>query len=312
MAKQILITDTMFIFPEHEEKLKKAGFEIQRLNGPNITEEELVAAIKGKSGYILGGDEKITNKVIDSADKLEAIVFTGADWRNFITAHELATSKGIKIANAPGANTDAVAEYTLALMLSMTRDLFELGKTGSKTFETTNSIFSSSVGIVGLGHIGQKLVEMLKGIGVKDIYYYSFNRKPELESGLGIKYLSFDELLSTCDIISLHTSKETGEGYFGKGQLGKMKNDSLLIDASFNTAINRDDLYNELKNGRIRAALDHAVDERFKELPLSIFFNSNAHTAYNTKQANGLVSDMVTQSIINILNNGMDQYVDNR
>ena len=272
----------------------------------------MVAAIKGKSGYILGGDEKITNKVIDSADKLEAIVFTGADWRNFITAHELATSKGIKIANAPGANTDAVAEYTLALMLSMTRDLFELGKTGSKTFETTNSIFSSSVGIVGLGHIGQKLVEMLKGIGVKDIYYYSFNRKPELESGLGIKYLSFDELLSTCDIISLHTSKETGEGYFGKGQLGKMKNDSLLIDASFNTAINRDDLYNELKNGRIRAALDHAVDERFKELPLSIFFNSNAHTAYNTKQANGLVSDMVTQSIINILNNGMDQYVDNR
>ncbi len=57
--KSILITDSQFILPEHEEKLSEAGFEIERLNKPQATEEELIEALKGKDGYVLGGIETL-------------------------------------------------------------------------------------------------------------------------------------------------------------------------------------------------------------------------------------------------------------
>lgn len=88
MKGKILITDNLFIFSEHEEQLKNTGYEIERLNKPQATEEELTEAIKGKVGYILGGIEKVTDKVIDAAEQLKVIVFTGSDWRQFIPAHQ--------------------------------------------------------------------------------------------------------------------------------------------------------------------------------------------------------------------------------
>src|SRR4051812_30727160 len=123
MAKKILITDSLFIFKQHEERLKAAGYEIERLDKPMATEEELIAAIKGKTGYILGGIEKVTDKVIAAADQLNAIVFTGSDWKAFITGYQSATDKHISIANTPGANSYAVGEYAITLMFAMIRNI---------------------------------------------------------------------------------------------------------------------------------------------------------------------------------------------
>ena len=97
---KILITDSLFISLEHEQKLRDAGFEIERLDKPEATEAELIEAIKGKDGYILGGIEELTDKIIDSANNLKAIVFTGIGYKDFIPNHEYVMSKGIKIANA--------------------------------------------------------------------------------------------------------------------------------------------------------------------------------------------------------------------
>ncbi len=74
MKGTILITDSLFIFKEHEQALVNAGYKIERLDKPAATEEELIEAIKGKVGYILGGIEKVTDKVIEAADKLRVIV----------------------------------------------------------------------------------------------------------------------------------------------------------------------------------------------------------------------------------------------
>ena len=59
---KLLITDNLFIFQEHEEKLKEMGFEIERLDTPQATENELIEALQGKDAYILGGIEKVTEK----------------------------------------------------------------------------------------------------------------------------------------------------------------------------------------------------------------------------------------------------------
>ena len=75
----ILITDSLFIFPEHEEKIRTAGYKIERLNEVEAGEDELIKAVKGKVGYILGGIEKITDKVVEAGAELKVISFTGSD-----------------------------------------------------------------------------------------------------------------------------------------------------------------------------------------------------------------------------------------
>jgi D-3-phosphoglycerate dehydrogenase len=306
-SMKILITDSLFIFPEHEKMLTDAGFEIERLDTPTATEEQLIEHIKGKAGYILGGIEDVNEKVIDAADELKAIVFTGSDWRYFISGHKRATEKGIAIASAPGANRFAVAEYTVALILAMTRNLFELGRAGQKKFETTGTIKGSTVGIIGMGRIGAQVARILKPLGA-NIIYYSREQKPDIEQEVGATFVSLDELLAQSDIISMHASTEIGKGFIGKEQLAKVKDGALLVNCGFTEGFDADALYEELKAGRLRAAQDDPVDERFSSLPLSVWYNSNGHTGYNTHEANKTASDMATQSLLNLLKTGTDQY----
>lgn len=308
MKGKILITDTLFIFPEHEQQLTDAGYEIERLDTPTATEAQLIEHLQGKVGYVLGGIEKVTDSVIDAVHELKAIVFTGADWRNMIPGHVRATEKGIAIANAPGANAHAVAEYTITLILAMTRNIFELGRTGTKKFETANSLNQLTVGIVGMGTIGALVARALHALGAKEIIYYSREQKLEVEQATGATFVRMDELLERSDIVSLHASKEAGAGYMGKEQLAKMKDGALLINCGFTGGIDKDSLYEELLSGRIRAAQDDPMDERFDTLPLSVWFNSNSHMAYNTFEATKTASDMATESLLNLLATGMDKH----
>jgi phosphoglycerate dehydrogenase-like enzyme len=309
MKKTILITDSLFIFPEHEKMLRDAGYEIERLDKPAATEEELVQAIKGKVGYILGGVEKVTDAVIEAADELKVISFTGADWRNFIPGHEKATERGIAITSTPGANTYAVAEYTLTIILAMTRHIFELGRGGNKSFQTVHSLSELSIGIIGMGHIGTRMVIIFKALGVKKIFYYTRTRKPEVESQTGAEFVDMDTLLQKSDIVSLHASKEIGQDFINKEQLAKMKDGALLVNCGFTGSVNKDALFDELKTGRLRAAQDDPMgEERFDTLPVSVWFNSNSHTAFNTYEANQKSSDMAVASLLNILSGKSDQY----
>ena len=308
MKGTILVTDSLFIFDTHEKTLRDAGYEIYRLDKPKATEEELIEAVKSKVGYILGGIEQVTDKVIEAADELKVISFTGADAHGFITGFNKATEKGIAITTTPGANTYAVAEYTLSVMLAMTRNIFELGRTGDKSFQTTSSLKDLTIGIVGVGHIGSRMAEILSSLGAKEILYTNRTRKEALEEKTKAIFVSMDELLERSDIVTLHVSKEIGEGFFDKQKLSKMKDGALLVNCGFMSGVNRDDLLTELEARRLRAAEDGPKDDRFKNLPLATWYCSNDHTAYNTHEANMKASDMAVSSILNILERGDDQF----
>lgn len=306
MSKTILITDTFFIFSEHENVLRDAGYEVERLNKPEATEEEMIKAIHGKVGYILGGLEKVTDKVVENANGLKAIVFTGSDWKSFIPAYENATKKGILIANTPDANSYAVSEYALTLMLAMIRNIFELGKTGNKKFQTTHSLNELTVGIIGMGKVGSRLSLNLKALGAKRIVYFSKTRKPDIEKQ-GIEYMEMNNVLSQSDVVFLLVPKSTGNNFLDKKELALMKDNALLINIGAQSLVNKDALFEELKSGRLRSAQDGPIDERFDTLPLSIWFNSNDSTAYNTLNANKTASDMAVSSILNLLEKGEDK-----
>ena len=301
MKGKILITDSLFIFAEHEQRLVNQGYEIERLDKPKATEEELIEAVKGKV-------EQVTDAVIEAADELRVISFTGADAHGFIPGFNKATEKGIAITTTPGTNTYAVAEYTLSVMLAMTRNIFELGRTGDKSFQTTSSLKDLTVGIVGTGHIGSRMAKILSSLGVKEILYTNRTIREALEEKTRAIFVGMDELLERSDIVTLHVSKEIGEGFFDKEKLSKMKDGALLVNCGFMGGVNRDDLLSELETGRLRAAEDGPKDDRFESLPLSTWYCSNDHTAYNTHEANMKASDMAISSILNILERGDDKF----
>jgi D-3-phosphoglycerate dehydrogenase len=305
MKGKILVTDSLFIGPEHEKVITDAGYEIERLDKPEATEEELIAAVPGKVGYILGGIEEVTQKVIDAADQLKAIVFTGIGYKEFITAWEYAKSKNVAIANTPDAPTHAVAEWAITVALAMNRGIFELGPTGDKRFLTTKGLEGQRIGIIGLGRIGKHIAEMLAPFRTASISYWSKHRQDESS----FVYQELDTLLAGSDIIFLCVSKDAGDNFIGEKELARMKEGALIIMFGRAELVNEPALLKELQGGRIRAASDNTgKDKAFKELPLSHWFRFSASNAFNTSTELKLTSDTATKSLLNLLETGKDEF----
>lgn len=301
MKGSVLITDSLFISKENEDLIREGGYEIERLDIPKATEEQLITAIRGKVGYILGGVEEVNQRVIDAADVLKAIVFTGIGYKDFIVAHEYATKKGIAIANTPDGPTHAVAEWALTAALMMNRHFLELGGTGTKTFMTTRGLEGVNVGIVGYGRIGKHIEEMLAPFKPASVKHSSHTNS----SGS----IPLDVLLKESDVIFVCVSKDAGENYINAEQLALMKDDALLVSFMHYGIINEQALLKELGVGRIRAISDApAHDAAFKSLPPSHWFSFNGSNAFNTDTEIKLVSDTVTQSLLNLLETGTDLY----
>ena len=284
--------------------LTDAGYEIERLDKPEATEEELIEAVKGKVGYILGGTEKFTDKIIDAADSLKAIVFTGIGYKDFIPCYEYVTQKGIAIANTPDGPTHAVAEWAVTMALAMNRNIFDLGRAGEKKFMTSLGLEGQKIGIIGLGRIGKEITEMLKPFKTGEISYYSKNQKDVS----GMRYSEMDELLKESDVIFLCVSKDAGNDFIDEKQLAQMKDGALLVSFMAEGIVNDQALVSELKKGRIRAVSDHPIhDESSKDLPMKTWYCSNGSNAFNTFTELKLTSDMATKSMLNILQTGKDK-----
>lgn len=309
--KEILITDSLFMFDEHVKQFEAAGHKVERLDKPMASEAELIKAVKGKAAYILGGVERVSEKVLEAADELEVITFTGADWQGYIPGHKIATKRGIAITNTPGANAYAVAEYSITLILVMIRRVLELGVTGDKSFMTTQSLKDMNIGVVGMGNIGERTARMLIGLGASNVSYWNRTPKPELEQELGIAYKSLEQLFRESSLITNHLSSAAGDGFIDRSLLASLPDQAIIVSTAYESVIDADALFDELKAGRLRAAFDVKPEERFRELPLSVWFSSNESTAFNTSEANKAASDMTTRSVLNILAGESDDLIVN-
>ena len=307
MKGKILVTDTLFIADEHVNQIQAAGYEVERLEKANASEDELIAALHGKVGYVLGGIEKVTDKVIEAADQLKVIAFTGADWQALIAGWEKAKEKAIKISNAPGANSPAVAELAITLTLAMQRNLFELGRTGDVGFQTTSTLQNAEVGVIGAGHIGSKIIKMVESFSPAKVRYHTRSKHPEVETG-GAEHASLQTLLTSSDVIIIAAPGSAGT-ILDKAAIDSLKDNALIVTISPKNHIDFDALLSRLQKGTIRAAIDWpAPTDEFLKLPLHVWFNTNNHTAYNTNQVIQICSDMGTSSLLNLLEKGEDKY----
>lgn len=309
MSKKILITDELFILPEHEVALRQAGFtDLLRLKEVRASEETLCEAIKGAAGYILGGIEQVSARVIAAgAPTLRAIAFTGSGYRDFIPGYEEATARGIKITNAPGANASAVAEFTIALTLSMVRRLPDFNRPGGLSFWEAPDFEDLTVAVIGYGEVGSRVARLFRTLGFNVIVAAN---GPNVELD-GFERVSVSELPARANVISLHVSKPRGEAVLDKELISLLATGTIVVNAAFPDAVDQEALAARLRQGELFVAFDAPMEVADKNFSAGRYIESNAQTGFHTKRAIKKTSDMVTTSIINVLTTGDDTHLVN-
>lgn len=182
---------------------------------------------------------------------------------------------GIPVANAPGQNLEAVAEFTIGLIIALQRQVLICDheiKIGNYQLLRTRllnqgipDIGGSRVGLIGLGAIGYQTARILRMLNASVSYYTKNRKSPEIENELQIEYQSIDDLLKTSDVVSIHVPlTEDTRGMIGRRELGLMRHGSLLINTARGEIINQAELAEFLENGHLGGA---AIDTLYPEPP---------------------------------------------
>lgn len=296
MSNRVLVTDTTFILESNIREIEAAGFSVDRLNKLRASEEELIEAVQGKVGYILGGIEEVTPEVIESADMLRAISFTGSGYKEFIPGWETAKKRGIRISAAPGGNARSVAEFAYSFALALLRNLFALSAREGPGFYEGREWSALTVGVVGYGHIGKEIAKLFAQSGFRIIVA----QHPGVSSHHRVVPLL--ELLSESDIVTIHASSH-GQAILGSEEIDGLKDGAVLINAAFPEAVDVGAVYRRLQAGdSLRVGFDfQPPEDPPEELSPGTFVSMNAQSAWATTEAITRVSDRVTQSLLRLL-----------
>ena len=249
--------------------LKERGYIVYVLDCP-ATEENVIEAVKDCDA-ILARNIPYTRKIMEAAPKLKVIsrYGVGTDKMDIPAATEL----GIQITNAPTANTNAVAEHSIALMLACADHIIyqdQQTRNGNfKARDITKSIElrGKKLGLIGCGRIGRAVAEKAsKGFGMQIIGFDEFIPSDKWPSDIERRN-SIEEVLKEADIVSLHVPRTPETiNMINKNNLKYMKKTSILLNCSRGGVINEEDLFVALSKHTIMAAgIDVFAEEPAKK-----------------------------------------------
>lgn len=257
-------------------------------------ENEKIKRVKDAT-IIITNKVVIDKEVIDSAKKLKLICIAATGMNNVDL--EYANKKGILVKNVVGYSTESVVQHTFAMAFYLIEQLkfydnFVKNKEWSKSKLFTSikrpffEIYGKRWGVIGLGTIGKRVAQVAQCFGCEVVYY---SRKNQDKS---FKYLDLDKLLSTSDIISIHTplNKET-QNLLNKNNLSKLKEKCILLNLGRGGIINEMDLAKIIDEKNIYVGLDVTKIEPIEEEnPLLQIKNGDRilitpHIAWTSKEA---------------------------
>jgi D-3-phosphoglycerate dehydrogenase len=254
MKPFVVLVTAMHLSSEAQKILTDAGGEIVFMPDP-VDEAALIARFGQQPVHavVLRGSKPFTARVLDAAPHLQVLAKNGAGVDSVDI--ETATRRGVAVMVAAGANAEAVAEHSIAMMLALTRDLVALDqKVRAGGWEGTGhqgrDFRGSLVGIIGFGSIGRATAQMAACLGANVVVMDSFAKsdKFEMESDL-------DRLLARADIVSLHCPlTDSTCGLIGRRQLGLMKKGALLINTARGPLIDESALVDALRSGHLAGA----------------------------------------------------------
>lgn len=278
--------------------------DIEVVIGKKMTEDELVEIIGEYDGLIVRSATKVTARVLENAGKLKVVGRAGVGVDNIDIA--TATAKGILVVNAPGGNTIAAAEHTMAMMLSLARNIpqanatLRAGKWDKKAFMGVE-LRDKMLGVIGLGRIGSAVAKRAMGMEMKVIAYdpYITEEKAEI---LGVKLLPLDEVLQQADFITVHLPLTKESRYIiGERAFSLMKDGVRIINCARGGVVDEQALYNAMKSGKVAgAALDVFEKEPNTDSPLFEFNNfiATPHLGASTQEAQLCVACDVAEEIV--------------
>ena len=224
--------------------------------------EQLAAALKDAVAIVLSPSDLSLELARALPNlRLAQVVSAGTDRMDLMGLGEL----GIRVANCGGGNSAAVSEHAIALMLSVYRKLrlqFESAKAGrwvgdirTNWQSQAHELTEKTIGIIGLGRIGQQVARRLQGWECRLVYDDAIAHPPALEEELGVTKVSRDELLKTADVITLHVPL-MGEtrAIISDRELEMMKPTAVLINCSRGEVVDEAALVRALQDGKIGGA----------------------------------------------------------
>jgi phosphoglycerate dehydrogenase-like enzyme len=223
--------------------------------------------------YYLGSPRTgIGNEFFRAAPRLKLVQLTSAGYDRVDV--EAARKAKVPVANNGGANSVAVAEHAVMLMLAVLKKLVwhhnnVVGgkwRTGDFAATRTYEVEGKRLGIVGLGNIGKKVARLAHAFNMNVLYYDVARLTEDQEDALGVRFVLFTELLQGADIVSLHVPlDESTRNLIGARELAMMKKTAILINTCRGPVVDEAALHKALTSGQILAAgLDVLVEEPAK------------------------------------------------
>lgn len=296
---------------EARQMLLDAGFELVCNDTGRILSREEQKEMIADAFAIVAGTEKYDRDMLEGCPNLKAVLRFGVGTDNF----DLEAMKELGILAGVIVNHNAVAEFALTLILASMKSLpmYDTAvRKGGWNRYPMRELSNKTVGIVGFGRIGRRLAELLKGFDVQLLAYDPYMNIQEAER-LGVKPLSFEELLGQADVLSLHLPlTETTRHMFDREVISKMKDGAFLINTARGQLIDEAALVEALRSGKLAGAgLDvYETEPVTAENPLFSLTNNClaphvSALSYETNYNGGLIC---AQSIINVLNGGKPIY----
>lgn len=303
---KVLISDAMDSIAEKILISNKIDVDIKT----DFNADELKDKISAYDGLIIRSVTKVTKEIIENAKNLKIIGRAGAGVDNIdlVSAKE----KKIIVMNTPGGNTNATAEHTLALLMSLSRKISKAdvsthkGEWAKKKLKG-NEIKGKTIGIIGFGNVGRRFAEICKVLGLKVLVVSkSFtalkDQYPEYSS------CDLNEVLQQADIISFHCKPNTdGSSVIASKELDLMKKTAFIINTARGNLVSEVDLCDAIKANKIGgAAID--VFETEPATNNALFGLENVlltpHIAASTSEAQIIVAEMVANQFVEyFLNN---------
>ena len=272
MTYKFLSTSPTFGYYAKEpvDYLETHGCQVELIpQGKKLSENDLIQAVAEVDAMIVGV-EKITAPVIDAAKRVKIITKHGAGYDNIDV--NAATKRKIAVTNAPGTNSDAVADLTIGLFLSLARRIpsaDRLVRSGEWARMVEFQFSGKVLGIIGLGEIGKRVAKRASGFEMK-ILACDIVKDEVFAEKWNITYLPLNALLSESDFISLHVPlDDSTRGMIAEREIGLMKKTAYLVNIARGNIVDEKALYQALKENRIKAAaLDVFSQEPPKDNPL--------------------------------------------
>jgi D-3-phosphoglycerate dehydrogenase len=229
--------------------------EVRWVDGPD--REKLLAAVPEADAILVRSATTVDAEVLSAAPKLKIVARAGVGLDNVDV--DAATERGVLVVNAPTSNIHSAAEHAVALLLSAARqipaaDASLRAHTWKRSSFSGTEIFGKTVGVVGLGRIGQLVAQRLAAFGAHIVAYDPYVSAARAAQ-LGIELLSLDDLLGRADFISVHLPKtpETA-GLIDKEALAKTKPGVIIVNAARGGLVDEAALADAITSGHVRAA----------------------------------------------------------